>query len=105
MELEVKVKEQLDIKCHDIPQESSDDGEVIYDRFKLINSIDFVVASSWNNYKKVNILAARWLRNKHDVEILWCSVKKDGREYTSYLANLNEGKGHELRLLIDWMKM
>ena len=103
--MEVIAKEKLDIKFHDVPQESSEEGEDIYDRFKLINSIDFVIASSWNNYKKVNILAARWLRNKHDVEILWCSVKKDGREYTSYLANLNEGKGNELRLLMDWMSI
>ena len=105
MELEVRVKEKIEIQSHDVPQESSEDGEVVYDRFRLINSIDFVVASSWNNYKKVNVVAARWLRNKHDVEILWCSVKKDGRDYTSYLANLNEGKGHELRLLMDWMNI
>ena len=49
-------KEQIEIECHDIPQESSEYGEVIFDRFKLVNSVDFVIASSWNNYKKIKIL-------------------------------------------------
>lgn len=93
----------MDIKLNDIEIENLENEEIIIDRFKLINSIDFVIASSFNNYKKVSILTARTLRNKYDVEILWCSVKKDGKEYTSYLANLNEGKGNELRLLINWI--
>lgn len=91
----------MDINLNNIGIENLEYGEIIMDRFKLINPIDFVIASSFHNYKKVNILAARTLRNKYDVEILWCSIKKDGKEYASYLANLNEGKGNELRLLID----
>jgi len=64
--------------------------EVLMNNFQLIDEKLFVQYSSHSHMHQVDQFEARLL-NKYGVDICWCSIKKDGAEFTAYLADLSYG--------------
>lgn len=60
--------------------------EIIMDNFQLVNEMTFLTYMSQDDMYKVNRTRARLLNKKYGVDIFWCSIKRDGAEFDSYLA-------------------
>lgn len=69
--------------------------EVKLNNFTLVNAIDFVRLSSISHMKKVDQFGARFLNLEFGIKIYWCSIKIDGEEFDTYLANLGVGENQE----------
>jgi hypothetical protein len=59
---------------------------IVLDNFELVNEMTFLSYSSNSSMYKVNRTQARLLNKKYGVDIFWCSIKRDGEEFDSYLA-------------------
>ena len=65
--------------------------EVLMNNFQLIDEKLFVQYSSHDHMFQVNKFEARLLNTKYDIDICWCSIKRDGAEFDAYLADLSHG--------------
>jgi hypothetical protein len=70
--------------------------EIKLNDFELINEKLFVQYASISHMYKVDKFQARLLNTKYNVSICWCSFKKDGAEFDSYLADLGYGENENM---------
>lgn len=80
--------------------------EIIMNNFNLINELLFVQYSSQSNMYQVNKHQARFLNTTLNVDIYWCSIKKDGAEFDAYLAHFGYAhqKNYQIGVKIDIAK-
>jgi hypothetical protein len=80
--------------------------EIIMNNFNLINELLFIQYCSQSNMHQVNEHQARYLKNKLNVDIYWCSIKKDGQEFNAYLAYFGfaHQPNYQIGLKIDMAK-
>ena len=70
--------------------------EIQMNNFKLLNAIDFAIMASYAKFYLVNKDQARILKIRYDIDIFLCSIKKDGEEYNSYLADFTMGENENI---------
>jgi len=70
--------------------------EILLNNFELINEKLFVQYASMQHMYKVDKFKARLLNTKYGISIFWCSLKRDGEEYDSYLACCDYGENEHM---------
>jgi hypothetical protein len=70
--------------------------EILLNNFELIDEKLFIQYASISHMYKVDKFQARLLNTKYGINICWCSFKRDGEEFNSYLANLGYGENEHM---------
>lgn len=71
-------------------------NEIKLNNFELINEKLFVQYASISHMYKVDKFQARLLNTKYGISVYWCSFKRDGEEFDSYLADLGYGENEHI---------
>ena len=66
--------------------------EILLNNFELIDEKLFVQYASMSHMYKVDKFDASLLNTKYGISIFWCSLKRDGEEFDSYLACCDYGE-------------
>lgn len=70
--------------------------EIQMNDFKLLDAIDFAIMASYSKFYLVNKDQARILNIKYNIDIYWSSIKKNGEEFDSYLADFTMGENEHI---------